>query len=136
MLTLQFPSGLVEVKPGVSINFIWMICCSAEPQNGDGYLRMFDLKGNLIHAFESDCGNGEKPSFKVSPSFVADTTLAIYAFSLYPRLVTRVTELSVVSNKNGDMTVQITVDGKVLERNEYPGIKIGSYSYNLGNLPY
>ncbi len=113
-----------------------MICYRVEPQNGDGYLRMFDLKGNLIHAFESDCGNGEKLSFIASTGFVADTTQAIYAFSLYPRLVTRGTDLSVVSNKYSSMTVQITVDGKVWEKHEYPGIKNGSYNYNLGNLPY
>ncbi len=107
----------------------------AEPQNGDGYLRMFDLNGNLIHAFESDCGNGEKLSFVASPDFVADTTKAQYAFSLYPRLVESNTELSMVSNKNSEMQVLITVDGTVWEKHEYHNIKNGSFSYNLTNLP-
>lgn len=107
----------------------------AEPQNGDGNLRMFDMKGNLIHAFESDCGNGEKLAFRASPAFIADTTQAKYAFSLYPRLVTKGTELDVVSNRNSNMLVQITVDGKIWEKHEYPNIKNGSYSYNLSNLP-
>ncbi len=107
----------------------------AEPQNGDGNLRMFDMKGNLIHAFESDCGNGEKLAFRASPAFIADTTQAKYAFSLYPRLVTKGTELGVVSNRNSNMLVQITVDGKIWEKHEYPNIKNGSYSYNLSNLP-
>jgi hypothetical protein len=107
----------------------------AEPQNGDGYLRMFDMKGNLIHAFESDCGNGEKLSFTASPNFVADTTQAKYAFSLYPRLVTNKTSLDVVSNKTSKMTVLVTVNGVVHERHEYKAVKNGSFSYYLGNLP-
>ena len=107
----------------------------AEPQNGDGYLRLFDLKGNLIHAFESDCGNGEKLAFRASTEFIADTMQAKYAFSLYPRLVTKGTEFSVVSNKKSNMTVQITVDGKVWEKHEYHGVKNSSYNYNLSNLP-
>jgi len=107
----------------------------AEPQNGDGYLRMFDMKGNLIHAFESDCGNGEKLSFTASPGFVTDTTLAKYAFSLFPRLVSNKTELSVVSNKSSKMLVLITVDGKVWEKHEYNEIKNGSFNYFIGNMP-
>ncbi len=107
----------------------------AEPQNGDGYLRMFDMDGNLIHSFESDCGDGEKLSFLASSSFVTDTTKAQYGFSLYPRLVKDNTELTVVSNKFSEMTVLITVDGTTWEKHEYHHIKRGSYTYNLGNLP-
>jgi hypothetical protein len=107
----------------------------AEPQNGDGHLRVFDLKGHLIHAFESDCGNGEKLSFRASSAFVADTTKALYAFSLYPRLITNKTELTLVSNKPGKMVVQITVDGTVWEKHEYNGIKNGSFNYDLNYLP-
>ena len=107
----------------------------AEPQNGDGYLRMFDLKGHLIHPFESDCGNGEKLSFRASPNFVADTTKAVYAFSLYPRLITNKTELTLVANKPCKMVVQITVDGTIWEKHEYNGVKNGSFKYDLNYLP-
>ncbi len=107
----------------------------AEPQNGDGYLRLFDIKGNLIHAFESDCGNGEKLSFIASNNFVTDTLQAKYAFSLYPRVVTNKTELSVVSNKTSKMTVLITVNGNIYEKHEYAAVKNGSFSYDLGYMP-
>ena len=107
----------------------------AEPHNGDGYLRMFDMKGILIHAFESDCGNGEKLSFTASPKFVTDTTQAKYAFSLFPRLISGKTELTVVSNRTSKMTVLITVNGNVYEKHEYNAIKNGSFSYNLSYLP-
>ena len=107
----------------------------AEPQNGDGYLRLFDLKGNLIHAFESDCGNGEKFAFDASAAFVTDTTKAKYAFSMYPRLVSDKTTLSVVSNRTSKMAVIMTVNGIVYERHEYTAVKNGLFDYNLGSLP-
>lgn len=107
----------------------------AEPRNGDGYLRMFDMNGDLIHAFESDCGDGENLSFAASPDFVADTTHAKYAFSLYPRLVKDTTELSVVSNKLSDMQVLITVDGVTWEKHEYKSVKNGTFMYSLEHLP-
>lgn len=107
----------------------------AEPQNGDGHLRMFDMKGNLIHAFESDCGNGEKLSFIASSNFVTDTTKAQYAFSLYPRRIVNKTELSLVSNKASKMLVQVTVDGVVWQKHEYKSIKNGSFSYDLSHMP-
>ncbi len=107
----------------------------AQPANGDGYLRLFDMKGNLIHAFESDCGDGEMLSFKAVPDFVADTTQARHAFSLTPRLVIDQTQLSVVSNKTSNMTVSITVDGVVWQRHEYKAIKNAVFNYNLTHLP-
>ncbi|MFT4095225.1 MAG: peptide-N-glycosidase F-related protein [Niabella sp.] len=107
----------------------------AEPQNGDGYLRMFDMKGSLIHAFESDCGNGEMLSFKAVPGFERDTTVPRYAFSLYPRSVVDQTQLSVVSNRLSNMTVQITVDGVIWQKHEYKGIKNAVFNYDLTHLP-
>ncbi|NRF39292.1 peptide-N-glycosidase F-related protein [Pedobacter foliorum] len=107
----------------------------AQPKNGDGYLRLFDMKGNLIHAFESDCGNGEMFSFKVVPGFEVDSTIARYAFSMFPRSVVDQTQLSVVSNKLSDMTVQITVDGIVWQKHEYKSVKNAVFSYDLKHLP-
>lgn len=106
-----------------------------KPQSGDGYLRIFDLKGNLIHAFESDCGNGEKFSFSADTKFVADTTKSLYAFSLHPRLVIDKTELTVVANNAANMVVQITVDGAVWQKHEYRDVKNGSFEYSFDNMP-
>lgn len=107
----------------------------AEPQNGDGYLRLLDMKGNLIHAFESDCGNGEKLSFTASSTFISDTLSAKYAFSVYPRVIEDKTELTLVSNKTSNMQVIITVGGVVWEKHDYPQIKNASITYSLGYLP-
>ena len=107
----------------------------AQPRNGDGYLRMFDMKGTLIHAFESDCGNGEMLGFKAVPGFERDTTVPRYAFSLYPRSVVDQTQLSVVSNRLSKMTVQITVDGVIWQKHEYKGIRNAVFNYDLTHLP-
>lgn len=107
----------------------------AQPANGDGYLRMFDLKGTLIHAFESDCGDGEMFSFKAVPGFERDTTVARHAFSLYPRSVIDQTRLSVVSNRLSNMTVQVTVDGVVWQKHEYKEIRNAAFNYDLTHLP-
>jgi len=107
----------------------------AQPANGDGYLRILYMKGNLIHAFESDCGSGEMFSFKAINGFERDTTIALYAFSLYPRSVVDQTQLSVISNKVSDMTVQITVDGTPWQKHEYKSIKNAVFSYDLNHLP-
>jgi hypothetical protein len=74
-------------------------------------------------------------SFTAVPGFVPDTTQAKYAFSLYPRLVSDKTQLSVVSNRISDMTVLITVDGVVWEKHEYKGVKNAGFNYDLDHLP-
>lgn len=131
--TLRLVAGKYEIHltdtAGDGLEF-W-----AEPQNGDGYLRIFDLKGNLIHSFESDCGNGEMLSFEATPDFITDTVTPRYAFSLYPRLVSMGTTLNVVSNRTSNMTVLLTVGGKLYEKHEYMGIKNASFYYNMEHLP-
>lgn len=107
----------------------------AQPQKGDGHLRLFDFAGNLIHAFESDCGSGEMFSFKATAGFEMDTLVARHAFSLYPRSVIDHTELKVVSNTFSDMTVQITVDGVLWQKHEYKAVKNAAYQYDLNHLP-
>lgn len=107
----------------------------AEPQNGDGYLRLLDMKGTLLHAFESDCGNGEKLSFTASPAFVPDTVHAKYAFTVYPRVITEKTEFTLVSNKTSKMTVLITVGGVVWEKHDYAQVRNAAITYSLGYLP-
>jgi hypothetical protein len=131
--TLQLVAGKYEFfltdTAGDGLEF-W-----AEPDNGNGYLRLLDLQGNLIHTFESDCGNGQFVSFIASPDYVSDTTKAQYAFSMFPRLTDDKIDLEVLSNKAGKMTVLITVDAKLYEKHEYTNVKAGTFSYHLGYLP-
>jgi hypothetical protein len=131
--TVKLKDGLYELcltdTAGDGLQF-W-----AEPQNGDGYLRLFDMNGTLIHAFESDCGDGEKLAFRASSKFVNDTAQHKYAFSLYPRLTAQNTELNFVSNTTSNMRVEITVDGKIYEEHEYKNVKNGDYVFSLSGLP-
>ncbi|MGJ1415877.1 peptide-N-glycosidase F-related protein [Sphingobacterium multivorum] len=107
----------------------------AQPENGDGHLRIFDLKGNLIHAFESDCGNGEMFSFHAKRGFETGLSSTQYAFSLYPRSVVDKTQLSVVSNEPSEMTVLFMVDGVLWQKHEYKSIQQAVLNYDVSHLP-
>lgn len=131
--TIDLKEGKYELaitdKSGDGLEF-W-----SNRNQGDGYLRLFDLKGNLIHAFESDFGNGEKLSFTASSNFKEDELPGKYAFSVFPRVVTDKTELSVVSNKPSKMTVLITIDGVIYEQHDYSSVKNGLFPFSLTNMP-
>jgi hypothetical protein len=107
----------------------------AEPDQGDGYLRLLDLNGHMVHCFQSDCGNGEKFGFIASETFQRDSTLTLYGICLYPRRINDTITLDVVADKPGKMSVLIKVDGKVLEQHDYQSIKKGLFAYNLAYLP-
>ncbi len=107
----------------------------AEPQNGAGYLRLLDLKGNLIHAFTSDCGSGEKLAFVADAAYATDTIKGNYAVLLYPRLTDDVVKLNLFSNKWSKIEVRILVNEKEVERHEYANIKNGTFEYSLRRLP-
>jgi hypothetical protein len=131
--TIHLPAGqyhcILTDTTGDGLEF-W-----AEPDQGNGYLRLLDLNGRLLHPFQSDCGNGEMVAFKAVTDFVRDTSARLNAFSLYPRRVKDKTELEVVSDRQAAMTVIITVDGKVVERHEYGKILSGTFVFYLGYLP-
>ncbi len=105
------------------------------PRQGDGYLRLFDIENRLIHVFEGDCGNGQFLAFEASPDFKTDTTIARYAFSMFPRLTDDKIELDVLASIPSPMTVEITVDGKLQEKHEYTEVKEGIFTYHIGYLP-
>jgi hypothetical protein len=107
----------------------------AEPDQGNGYLRLLDLQGRLLHPFQSDCGNGLFFSFNASRDFIRDTSLVLNTFSLYPRKVKDKTELEVISDRPAKMTIIITRDGKVVERHEYDQVLSGTFPFYLGYLP-
>lgn len=107
----------------------------AQPQQGNGYLRILDISGNLLHTFESDCGNGEKIGFVASNEFKLDTTITKIAFSVHPLLVEKHLNLEMVANKTVDMKVVLTVNGQVYEKHAYNKIRKANYRYNFDNIP-
>jgi DsbC/DsbD-like thiol-disulfide interchange protein len=68
-------------------------------------------------------------------TFVNHTTVAKYAFSLYPRLISTNTDLTVVLNKTSKMRVQITVNAAVYEKHDYIAVRNEKFNYYPRNLP-
>ncbi|AOW10277.1 hypothetical protein EM308_12605 [Flavobacterium gilvum] len=131
--TINLKEGKYELgitdKAGDGLEF-W-----SNRRQGDGYLRLFDLKGNIIHAFESDFGNSERLCFTASSNFKEDGLPGKYAFSVFPRVVSDKTELSVVSNKTSKMTVLITIDGVIYEQHDYSSVKNGLFPFSMDSMP-
>lgn len=106
-----------------------------EAKQGYGYLRLLDLKGRLLHNFESDCGNGQFFAFTTSPVFTQDTCNAQFAFVLYPRRTSDSISLDYHSDIKSKMEVRITMDGQLVEKHEYQSVRQGKFFYNVGYLP-
>lgn len=106
-----------------------------EARQGYGYLRLLDLKGRLLHNFESDCGNGQFFAFTTSPVFAPDTCNSQFAFVLYPRRTRDSISLDYHSDVKCRMEVRITMDGQLVEKHEYQSVKQGKFFYNVGYLP-
>lgn len=107
----------------------------AQPQQGDGYLRLYNTKGQLVHVFESDCGSGERLSFQASPYYRADTSRPQCAFTMFPRRTSDKIELEVEISKPAFVSVKITVDGMLQQLHEYTKIERGNFTYSLASLP-
>ncbi|MEI7423497.1 MAG: peptide-N-glycosidase F-related protein [Prolixibacteraceae bacterium] len=106
-----------------------------EAKQGYGYLRLLDLKGRLLHNFESDCGNGQFFAFMTTPAFVPDTCNSQFAFVLYPRRTSDSISLDYHADVKCHMEVRITMDGQLVEKHEYQSVKQGKFFYNVGYLP-
>ena len=107
----------------------------AQPQQGDGYLRLADLQDRLIHVVESDCGQGELLSFEASPNYRLDTVNVQAAFSMFPRRTSDKIELEMQLSRKADVSVKITVDAILYQQHDYKQLQKGSFSYSLGYLP-
>ena len=94
-----------------------------QPESGYGRLRLKDVNGNLIHLFESDCGNGQFYSFRCADDAVVDTTIAYLSVNIFPRMVTDYLSIYTTTNKSSTLKVRITKDGEYIEQHEYTHIK-------------
>ena len=107
----------------------------ADTRQGDGYLRLTDIKGNLLHIIESDCGKGETLFFSASAQYKLDSNKIVGAFSLFPRRTKDKIDLDVQLNKAAKLTVKITVDGILHQLHEYTLVKQGVFTYSIASLP-
>jgi len=94
-----------------------------QPQAGYGRLQLKDTKGNLIHLFESDNGNGQFYGFRADNEAVVDTTIPQLSVNIFPRMVTDYLSVYTTTNKASTLKIRITKDGEYIEQHEYTNIK-------------
>jgi len=105
-----------------------------EPKSGYGRLRLKDVNGNLIHLFESDCGNGHFYGFRCNKNVVVDTTIEHLSVNIFPRMVTDYLTIYTTTNKTSTLKVRITKDGEYIEQHEYTNIKDSITGMDLRHL--
>lgn len=130
--TLNLPEGnyfinLVDTA-GDGLEF-WFLA-----RAGYGRLRLKDIHGNLIHLFESDCGNGQFYSFRTDNDFKVDTTMSHLSVNIYPRMVKDYVTIYTTTNKASTLKVRITKDGKYMETHEFTDIKDAQTGVDLRHL--
>jgi hypothetical protein len=102
---------------------------------GLGKLRLKDTKGNLLHLFESDCGNGQFLAFRTSKDAAVDNNKELFAVNIFPRMVKDNLTIFTSTNKNSVLKVRITRDGEYVGQHEFTNIKESATELNLKHLP-
>lgn len=105
-----------------------------QPESGFGRLRLKDVNGNIIHFFESDCGNGQFYSFRCDNNAVVDTTVEQLSVNIFPRMVTDRLIIYTTTNKTSTLKIRITKDGKYVEQHEYTNIKDSQTGLDVNHL--
>ena len=105
-----------------------------QPEAGYGRLRLKDVNGNLIHLFESDCGNGQFYGFRADDSIKVDTTVSHLSVNIFPRMVTDFLTIYTVTNKTSTLKIRITKDGEYIEQHEYTKIKDSTTGMDVRHL--
>ncbi len=105
-----------------------------QPKSGYGRLRLKDAEGNLIHLFESDCGNGQFLGFRCSDDAKVDTTVEHLSVNIFPRMVTDELTVYTTTNKASTLKIRITKDGEYIESHEYTHIKDAQTGMDVGHL--
>lgn len=105
-----------------------------KPAAGYGRLRLKDLDGNVLHVFESDCGNGQFYAFKTNSRAVADTSVEQFSAHIFPRMVKDHLTVYTTSPEKISLKVRITKDGKYIEEHEYTNIKDSATGMDVKHL--
>jgi alpha-L-fucosidase len=101
-------------------------------KGGRGEARLMDARGNLIKAFEPDCGSGWEYHFSTGPN-PQPTDPAGKSISLYPTRTEGKTTLRYFANQIKDITVKIISDpgAETVEEHIYNRLKEGTFGYDL-----
>ncbi len=105
-----------------------------QPEAGYGRLRLRDTNGNIIHIFESDCGNGQYYGFRCDDNTVVDTSVVHLSVNIFPRMVTDFLTIFSVTNKTSTLKVRITKDGEFIEQHENTHIKESETEIDVKHL--
>jgi hypothetical protein len=103
-------------------------------ESGYGRLRLKDVNGNIIHLFESDCGNGQFYSFRCDDDAQVDTTKEYLSVNIFPRMVTDYLTVYTTTNNASMLKIVITKDGEFVERHEYTNIKDSTTGMDVRHL--
>ncbi|SMO46928.1 peptide-N-glycosidase F-related protein [Solitalea koreensis] len=105
-------------------------------KGGRGSARLMNANGEMVKAFESDCGLGWVYNFKVGPK-PDKVNPEQYSISLYPTRTKDKTTLDYFANKTQDVSVQIVTDpdARVVEEHKYGQLKEGIFTYDLSRFP-
>ncbi len=130
--TLTLPEGnyymqLVDTA-GEGLEF-WFLA-----QAGYGRLRLKDTEGNLIHLFESDCGNGQFYGFRTDNETKVDPEVPHLSVNIYPRMVRDYATVYTTTNKPSTLKIRITKDGEYIETHEFTNIKDAQTGLDLRHL--
>jgi len=103
---------------------------------GRGLARLMNGKGELLKAFESDCGSGWVYNFAAGPQPDSVNRNAC-ALGLYHTRTKDFTTLDYFGNKTEDVTVRLVSDpgANVVEEHLYPKLKEGMFTYDLRRYP-
>ena len=130
--TITLPEGnyfmqLVDTA-GEGLEF-WFLA-----QAGYGRLRLKDTEGNLIHLFESDCGNGQFYGFRADNETKVDPEVPHLSVNIYPRMVRNYATVYTTTNKPSTLKIRITKDGEYIETHEFTNIKDAQTGLDLRHL--
>lgn len=105
-----------------------------QPESGYGHLRLKDVNGNLIHLFESDCGNGQFYGFRCDADAIVDTAKAHLSVNIFPRMTSDFLTIYTSTNITSKLKVRITKDGEFMEQHEYTNIKDSTTGMDVRHL--
>ncbi|MEN8122882.1 MAG: peptide-N-glycosidase, partial [Bacteroidota bacterium] len=105
-----------------------------ESKSGYGQLRLKDVNGNLIHLFESDCGNGQFYGFRCNNDAVVDSSVRHLSVNIFPRMVKNYLTVYTTTNKTSTLKIRITKDGEYIEQHEYTNIKESNIGMDVRHL--
>ncbi len=105
-------------------------------KGGRGYARLFDLAGMMVRNFESDFGSSIRYGFRVTEDRrIVAPPAKEPAIGLFPTRTLGATTMDYFSNDTARVSVKIVTDpgGEVVEEHEYPGLRSGSFTYDLAS---